>query len=167
MRNFPIQADLASPLASSLILESPIISPVDRLPPAAPSEPAEFISNGGFAEGATDWSIPSGWSLSGASVEEDGGGATFLSQNFGAITQPLTPGNNYVFSCDMVHTAGDAFRFSIFDGTNTQLLGTDPGPGTVTIPFTATYASYELRIVNSDATFSGVTQFDNFSIVPA
>lgn len=154
---------------------NPVIAPIGKpvtsgrntrtQSPGDSSEPAEFISNGNFNDGSTDWNVGAGWNVV-ADATDDGVSGGLLIQNFGPLTAPLINGNDYLFTANLSYATGDRFRIQLTDGTTTQILGfvsSDP----ISIPFTANAAHHTLSIVNINRTEVGGDAFDNFSLVPA
>jgi hypothetical protein len=136
---------------------------------AAVEEPAEFITNGNFAGGATNWTQPAGgWTITALATNTTSGNARKLVQNFGALVQPLVSGHNYILSFDCDNTAGvTMFNVWVDSGGFTELMYSDmPVTGTITVPFTAVDNATTIAFASGTAEPTGLT-IDNVSLVPA
>jgi hypothetical protein len=130
-------------------------------PAAAEEEPAQFITNGGFAAD-TNWTKGAGWTIA-AGVAANSGAAGTLSQDFGALVAALINGNSYVLTFDLVNVVGGDITATLTGGAGSQVF-TASATGLVTHNITATDARTMLAIRSVDGDAITV---DNVSLVPA
>jgi hypothetical protein len=126
---------------------------------------SELITNGSFATD-TDWDKGGGWAIGGGeAVYTSGGGGGALSQDFGALTQPLTNGNNYTLSFDVSNPNNGLVTVTMSGGTGSQVVYSSPTDGAgKTANFTASSARTTVLFLSaSDEPIS----VDNVSLLPS
>jgi len=118
-------------------------------------ESGELITNGDFSNGATDWTLESGWSVSGSTANTDGTVNKNIKQN-----NVTTIGKQYKYSFDVLNSSVGDVR-GRFRNNNDSVLNFF-GDGTYSGYFTATNTSINIVVLSTNtATFS----IDNISII--
>jgi len=115
----------------------------------------ELITNGDFSDGSTDWTLESGWSVSGGVANTDGTINKNIKQN-----NVTTIGKQYKYSFDVLNSSvGDVRgRFRNNNGAVLNFFG----DGTYSGYFVATNTSINIVVLSTNtATFS----IDNISVV--
>ena len=111
-----------------------------------PENGSEEVTNGDFSDGATDWVIGSGWSIS-------GGSATFTGSAYGASiyqNNVVTLGKTYAFDCDLT----DGF-FDVRVGSNDYFVYT--GQTIYVTPDNSSSLSIVIRPRSSTVTIGNVS----------
>jgi hypothetical protein len=145
--------------------EDELVAIILNATPPGPPEPSEFITNGAFADG-TDWAITAGWTIAvGVATNTLVGGTRRLSQNFGALVQPLVTGNNYVATFDCVAVDQELNVFVGVGVAVNAIYGAFPVTGPISIPFTAADDATTITFSVSAGGSTGLT-IDNVSLVP-
>ncbi len=139
------------------------------------AEQTEYITNGDFSNGMTDWTNPLDPESHGDTTVVDGKASSAQAGNLYQIITPLTQGQQYTIRCDVVSsgTRGVRFNFATVDPAPYASQQVPEAPDKLTtgshaVTFTATEAGLaELAIdLGSSAEPSTIT-IDNISILPA
>ncbi len=130
-------------------------------------EPSEFITNGNFASGA-NWTQGAGWVIGGGVASYSGSAAGLLSQDFGALTAPLIPGNSYDFSALLDNSSGQTFVVVLNDGVDSLTIYTGTDDGAISaLGILADHAYTTITVQVTTDTGIATVSIDNISLTPA
>jgi hypothetical protein len=125
--------------------------------------PSEYVVNGTFTSDSA-WTKGSGWTIGSGAGLHDGSAPGNL---VGTLVEPLVPGNNYVYSIDVVNPGSIEINLQIrTDGGSVQALALiADASGTFSNTFQAANASNQVYVAIGEA--GSALQVDNISITPA